>query len=162
LALLASQHSCRTTPAPQPSSPEQAAEAQKPQPPSKGITAPTEAEPEDKNRKLSLEPKGPELLPASALSAPEQELACAGAKCDTVLLARASDTPSSFVWQYRRSQQGKIVGFEFSNHGGNRILPHRYDIDKNLLFTRDFQFRFDDRARQDIHLFVSDWAPSRD
>ncbi|MBI2358163.1 MAG: hypothetical protein HYV04_04530, partial [Deltaproteobacteria bacterium] len=42
------------------------------------------------------------------------------------------------------------------------ILPHRYAIDKNLFFARDFQFRFDDRARQDIHFFVSDWAPSRD
>ena len=31
-----------------------------------------------------------------------------------------------------------------------------------MLFTRDFQFRFDDRARQDIQLFISDWAPSRD
>ena len=163
LTLLASQHSCRTTSAPQPSSPEQAAEAQKAQPPSKENTGPTGAQPEDdKNRKLSLEPKEPEILPESVLSAPEKELAFPGLKYDTVLVARASVTPSSLVWQYRRSQQGKIVGFEFSNHGGNRILPHRYDIDKNLLFTRDFQFRFDDRARQDIHLFVSDWAPSRD
>jgi hypothetical protein len=41
-------------------------------------------------------------------------------------------------------------------------LPERHDIGKNRLFTRDFQFRFDDRARQDIHLSVTDWIPSRD
>jgi hypothetical protein len=54
------------------------------------------------------------------------------------------------------------VGFEFSNRGGNRMLPRRYNIDKREFYARDFQFRFDDRARQDIHLSVSDWAPSRD
>jgi len=32
-----------------------------------------------------------------------------------------------------------------------------------ICFSPDyFQFRFDDRARQDIQLFISDWAPSRD
>ena len=36
----------------------------------------------------------------------------------------------------------------------------RLDIEKNLFFARDFQFRFDDRAGQDIHLSVSDWAAS--
>ncbi len=70
--------------------------------------------------------------------------------------------PASSGWQYRMNRQNRIVGFEFSNHGGNRILPERYDISKNLLFSRDFQFRFDDRARQDIHLAVTDWAPSAD
>jgi hypothetical protein len=65
-------------------------------------------------------------------------------------------------WQYRRTRQGHIVGFEFSNQGGNKILTPRRDAVKNQFFTRDFQFRFDDRARQDIHLMISDWVPSRD
>ena len=54
------------------------------------------------------------------------------------------------------------MGFEFSNRGGNRILPERHDVSKDKHFTRDFQFRFDDRARQDIHFSVTDWVPSRD
>ncbi|MGZ9188242.1 MAG: hypothetical protein ACXW6R_26585, partial [Candidatus Binatia bacterium] len=36
------------------------------------------------------------------------------------------------------------------------------DATKNQFYTRDFQFRFDDRARQDIHLMISDWVASRD
>ncbi|MBI2360958.1 MAG: hypothetical protein HYV04_18970, partial [Deltaproteobacteria bacterium] len=110
----------------------------------------------------SIEPMPGEILPESVLGAPEKDLALPGTKYDTVLLVRTFDTPIGPVWEYRQNQHGKIVGFEFSNRGGNRILPHRYAIDKNLFFARDFQFRFDDRARQDIHFFVSDWAPSRD
>ncbi len=60
------------------------------------------------------------------------------------------------------NRRGEIVGFEFSNHGGNPILAPRRDAVKNQFFTRDFQFRFDERARQDIHLMVSDWVPARD
>ncbi len=59
-------------------------------------------------------------------------------------------------------RDGKIVGFEFSNQGGNPILPPQRNAIKNQFFTRDFQFRFDERARQDIYLMVSDWVPSRD
>ena len=110
---------------------------------------------------LPPEPKRPEILPESVLSTPEKELASRVLKYDTVLLVRAFDTTVISSWQYRKNQQGEIVGFEFSNRGGNRILPYRYDIEKSLFFTRDFQFRFDDRARQDIHLFMSDWVPSR-
>src|SRR5919108_1741084 len=99
-----------------------------------------------------------ELLPESVLGLPEKEMASPLVKYDTVVLGRASEVG----WQYRQNTQRQIVGFEFSNRGGNQILPLRYEIEKNLLFTRDFQFRFDDRARQDIHLSISDWAPSRD
>jgi hypothetical protein len=112
--------------------------------------------------KLSPDSKPQELLPESIGGAPERELASPKLNYDTVLVARASAPTTHAGWLYRKDRQSRIVGFEFSNRGGNRILPHRYDISKNLLFTRDFQFRFDDRARQDIHLFVSDWAPSRD
>jgi hypothetical protein len=101
-------------------------------------------------------------LPESVVSAPEKELASPKLHYDTVVLARGSDTTSLAGWQYRKNRQSQIVGFEFSNRGGNRILPQRYDAAKNLFFTRDFQFHFDDRARQDIYLFLSDWAPSRD
>jgi hypothetical protein len=160
LILIALQQSCRTTSAPQPPSPEQAPEAEKAGSPSKGDTELSETEP-SKVPKLSPEPKQREILPESVLGAPEKEFASPGLNYNTVLMVRALDTPFSSGWEYRKNQQGKIVGFEFSNRGGNRILPHRYDIGKNLFFSRDFQFRFDDRARQDIHLFISDWVPSR-
>jgi hypothetical protein len=115
---------------------------------------------EDATKAASL-PKPKEILPESILAVPERDLASPGTKYDTVLLVR-SDTSVNSSWEYRKNQQDRVVGFEFSNRGGNRILPHRHDIEKALFFTRDFQFRFDDRARQDIHLFVSDWGPSRD
>ena len=104
----------------------------------------------------------PAPFPESVLAAPAIDAASAQLKYDTVVFGRQSDAPSPSGWQYRVNRNNQIVGFEFSNRGGNRILPNRYDIAKNLLFTRDFQFRFDDRARQDIHLAVTDWAPSAD
>lgn len=103
-----------------------------------------------------------EGLPESVLGAPETERASLGTKYDTLVHVRAFAAPLDSAWEYRQNPQGKIVGFEFSNRGGNPILPQRYNIDKNWFFSRDFQFRFDDRARQDIHLSVADWAPSRD
>src|SRR5215471_14792762 len=115
-------------------------------------------------------PKTPELsgrplkeeLPESVLSRPERDLASPQIKYDTVMLTRSAEPPLNAGWQYRINRQKQIVGFEFSNRGGNPILPNRYDINKSLLFTRDFQFRFEDRARQDIYLELTDWAPSRD
>lgn len=101
-------------------------------------------------------------LPESLISEPEKNLASRRLAYDTMLSSRPSESPLAAGWQYRKNRQGQIVGFEFSNHGGNRILPPRRDAAKNQLFTRDFQFRFDERARQDIHLYIADWAPSRD
>ncbi len=124
--------------------------------------APESGRPAGKAPEAPPEPtlKGPP--PESFLAAPETELAMLGTKYDTVVQSRTSGPSLQLAWEYRQNPQGKIVGFEFSNRGGNRILPQLYNVDKNLFFTRDFQFRFDDRARQDIHLFVTDWAPSRD
>ena len=101
-------------------------------------------------------------LPESLLAAPAQDKAPRNIDYGTIVSARAADPKLNTGWKYRRTRQGHIVGFEFSNHGGNRILTPRRDALKNQFFTRDFQFRFDDRARQDIHLMISDWAPSRD
>jgi len=101
-------------------------------------------------------------LPESLLGAPEKELASRQLAYNTTITTRATDGPNAASWHYRRTNGGQIVGFEFSNHGGNPILPPRRDISKNQFFGRDFQFRFDDRARQDIYLIVTDWAPSRD
>jgi hypothetical protein len=123
-------------------------------------SAPTKVE-QQGSKKTEIAIEKPRL-PESVLSVPEKELASPKLNYDTVVLARASDAISHAGWQYRKNRQSQIVGFEFSNRGGNRILPERYDAAKNLLFTRDFQFHFDDRARQDIYLFVSDWAPSQD
>ncbi len=103
-----------------------------------------------------------EMFPESRLAAPERDSAAGATKYDTRVFSRTAGAPLVPAWQYRQDPQGLIVGFDFSNRGGNRILPERYNIDKNLFFTRDFQFRFDDRARQDIHLSVTDWAASRD
>ena len=102
------------------------------------------------------------LLPESVLSAPEKESVSPAIQYDTVLTKRSVQTAAHSGWHYRNNRQRQLVGFEFSNAGGNRILPHRRDISKNQLYTRDFQFRFDDRARQDVHLSVSDWVASRD
>lgn len=103
----------------------------------------------------------PRLLPESIIGTPERDLASRRLEYNTMIASRPAEPPYP-GWQYRNTRQGKIVGFEFSNHGGNRILPPRRDAAKNQFFTRDFQFRFDERARQDIHLFVMDWVPSRD
>lgn len=102
------------------------------------------------------------LLPESRIGAPEKELASRRVEYNTLISARSSEAPRKALWQYRMTRRGEIVGFEFSNHGGNPILAPRRDAVKNQFFSRDFQFRFDERARQDIHLMVSDWVPSRD
>jgi hypothetical protein len=165
LVLVAFQSSCRTGPV-APTS-QRAPEAQKAEPTGKSDTqSRPESVPIDQERskdpQLSHATKPAERLPESIVGAPGKELASAKIAYDTVLMERAPHASTHAGWQYRKDRQSQIVGFEFSNRGGNRILPPRYDIGKNLLFTRDFQFRFDDRARQDIQLFISDWAPSRD
>jgi len=103
-----------------------------------------------------------EIFPESLLTPPMKETAAANTPYDTRVYSRMFGAPLELAWEYRQNPHGLIVGFDFSNRGGNRILPERHNVDKNLFFTRDFQFRFDDRARQDIHLSVIDWAPSRD
>jgi len=111
----------------------------------------------------ALEPPPPERkLPESQLLSPQQDRVSLGLKYDSRVLRRTVDAKFHPGWQYRVNQQNQITGFDFSNHGGNRILPDRYDSRKNQFFGRDFQFHFDERARQDIHLMVVDWAPSRD
>ena len=166
LTLIILQQGCRMNPAIQPPAPAPAHEAQKAESGSKDARITSESTAAEQEAKkvpeLSLKPMPRDVLPESILGMPEKDLASPGTKYDTVLLVRASGTPPNSAWHYRKNQQDKVVGFEFSNRGGNRILPPRHDIEKALFFTRDFQFCFDDRARQDIHLFVSDWSPSRD
>lgn len=110
----------------------------------------------------SSKPTIQRIFPESTIAAPDKDSASRNIAYDTLLSARAPDTRNTAGWQYRSTSQGKIVGFEFSNQGGNRILPPRRDAVKNQFFARDFQFRFDERARQDIHLLVADWVASRD
>ena len=165
LVLLAFQQSCRTGPvAP---APQRAPEPEKAESPGKSdAQTKSESIPIDRERskdpQLSSDHKQTERLPESIVGAPGKDLASTRIAYDTVTLERSPHPPIHAGWQYRKDRQSQIVGFEFSNRGGNRILPPRYDIGKNLLFTRDFQFRFDERARQDIQLFISDWPPSRD
>ncbi|MSP40249.1 MAG: hypothetical protein EXR70_17305 [Deltaproteobacteria bacterium] len=119
--------------------------------------------PDDKSPSLPpIKPAIPRTLPESLIGAPEKESASRRLEYNTLLSSRTIDPVVRSGWNYRRTSAGAIVGFEFSNHGGNRILPTRRDVVKNQFFTRDFQFRFDERARQDIHLLVTDWVPSRD
>ena len=159
--LIALQVSCGTHLPPQRQNPEPAREAEKVEPPaSESKSEPPIAE-VTKVPELSARPPREEF-PESVLSPPERDLASPVIKYDTVSLTRSVDRALTSGWQFRINRQKKIVGFEFSNRGGNPILPERYDIAKNRLFTRDFQFRFEERARQDIHLEISDWAPSRD
>jgi hypothetical protein len=101
-------------------------------------------------------------LPEAIIAAPDKDLVSRNIEYGTVISSRTANSQLKSGWQYRRTRQGQIVGFEFSNHGGNLILAPRRDATKNRFFTRDFQFRFDDRARQDIHLMITDWVPSRD
>ena len=125
--------------------------------------APPAKESETPTVKLPTKPSPLEVPPESVVSSPASDaVVVTGLKYDTVVSQRPAPIPGSSGWQYRKNPRGQIVGFEFSNRGGNRILPERYDIGKNKHFTRDFQFRFDDRARQDIHFSITDWAPSRD
>ncbi len=93
---------------------------------------------------------------------PQQDRVSLELKYDSRLFRRTLSIANHPGWQYRSNQKNQIVGFDFSNRGGNRIVPYRYDSSKNQFFGRDFQFRFDEWARQDIHLLISDWAPSRD
>jgi hypothetical protein len=111
---------------------------------------------------LPAETAPQELLPESVVTSPAVDVVTKGLKYDTVVSQRAAPAPGSDGWQYRKNPRGQIVGFELSNRGGNHILRERHDVGKNKHFTRDFQFRFDDRARQDIHFSVTDWVPSRD
>src|SRR5713226_5292703 len=158
--LIALQQSCGTH---IPKSTEPAREAEKVESSStESKSEPPAAEPEiAKVPEPSTQPPK-EDLPESVLAAPEKDLASPQLKYDTVLRVRSAEPALNVGWQYRINRQNQIVGFEFSNRGGNTILPYRYDIQKNLFFTRDFQFRFDDRARQDIYLELTDWVPSRD
>ena len=156
LTLIALLQSCRAMPTPQPRPSEQV------EPAKPDVSVSEKGSIPDVEKTQPIVPLPKEILPESVLGAPEKDSASATLRYDTVLVARAFEPTAAPGWQYRKNQQGKIVGFEFSNRGGNRILPYRYDVGKNLLFARDFQFRFDDRARQDIHLLISDWAPSRD
>ena len=126
-------------------------------------TAPADtAKPEEPPETVISKPAIDRSLPESDISAPAKDLASRSIDYGTVITGRTANPQLNTGWQYRRTRQGQIVGFEFSNHGGNLILTPRRDAVKNQFFTRDFQFRFDDRARQDIHLMISDWVPSRD
>ncbi len=109
-----------------------------------------------------MKPTISRTLPESILGVPEKDLASRQLAYNTVINTRSADAANAASWHYRRTNAGQIVGFEFSNHGGNPILPPLRDAAKNQFFGRDFQFRFDERARQDIYLLVTDWAPSRD
>ena len=113
-------------------------------------------------RAVIIKPAIDRSLPEALIAAPAKDLVSRKIEYGTLLSGRTANTQLKTGWQYRRTRQGQIVGFEFSNHGGNPMLAPRRDATKNQFFTRDFQFRFDERARQDIYLMISDWAPSRD
>lgn len=146
------------TPVP-PTAPDSPNDAQPPP----AVTMPVEtAKPPEKSAEAVGKPVIERSLPESLIAAPAKDIASRNIDYGTMLSSRAANAQINTGWQYRRTRQGQIVGFEFSNHGGNPILAPRRDATKNQFFTRDFQFRFDDRARQDIHLMISDWVPSRD
>jgi hypothetical protein len=155
---------CQPTPAPSPLQNETAKEIAKPETRSLNQDGNATKTPGGLRMEPSLSSQPPirRILPESKIVAPDKNLASRKIVYDTQLTSRVAVHPDRANWQYRRNGQGSIVGFEFSNHGGNKILPPRRDASKNQFFGRDFQFRFDERARQDIFLLVTDWAPSRD
>jgi len=154
---------CRSTPLPPPSS--ESTEGGQAEPSQDGVSTESAAPPSTASPPAS-KPQAEIIaryLPESRVGKPEKDPAAPRVAYNTMLHSRAGERSLATTrWQYRMTRQGHVVGFEFSNHGGNRILPPRRDAIRNQLFTRDFQFRFDERARQDIHLLVADWAPSRD
>jgi hypothetical protein len=155
--------SCRSTPVSPRGASEPHTEAQKVEPQSNipaEVEKPSEATPvlPDKPQQERIV----RLLPESLITAPAKESASPRIEYNSIINTRPSTLPQNSLWRYRSTRQGQLVGFEFSNHGGNRILTPRRNAVKNQFYTRDFQFRFDERARQDIHLMISDWAPSRD
>ena len=68
-------------------------------------------------------PVVPRLLPESIIGAPEAARASRHLEYNTTTILRTPDTSAGMAWYFRRTTVGQIVGFEFSNHGGNRILP---------------------------------------
>src|SRR6267142_137284 len=86
----------------------------------------------------------PRLLPESLIGAPTKETVSRRVEYNTTINSRSSEPSRKVAWQYRMNRRGEIVGFEFSNQGGNPILAPRRDAVKNQFFTRDFQFRFDE------------------
>ena len=155
---------CRSTPVAPPGAPEAFPESQKTEPSATRMPSETAKSPEVPPASASKPQKEiiARLLPESLIAAPAKDSAGRRVEYNTKLNNRPGDSPRNSSWRYRSTHLGQIVGFEFSNPGGNRILPPRRDAVKNQFFGRDFQFRFDDRARQDIHLMISDWVPSRD
>ena len=145
-----------TPPMPQEPAPEAPMPALPPTEPAETATTP------EVSQELIKKPAVDRSLPESLIAAPAKDLVSRNIDYSTIVSGRTANTQINTGWQYRRTRQGQIVGFEFSNHGGNLILAPRRDAAKNQFFTRDFQFRFDERARQDIHLMISDWVPSRD
>lgn len=122
----------------------------------------TTPEPQPEPPAVPVKPAISRTLPESIVGAPERDPASRQLAYNTLINTRTAELGNGAAWHYRRNNAGAIVGFEFSNHGGNAILPPRRDAAKNQFYTRDFQFRFDERARQDIYLIVTDWVPSRD
>lgn len=144
-------NACRSTPV----TPETPNEPQAERPPNE--VPPETAQPSPSQ--VPTKPTIARVLPESQIVAPAKDQT-ASRRLEYNTTVRTRPAPGS--WQYRVNPRGEIVGFEFSNHGGNPILPPRRDAVKNQFFTRDFQFHFDERARQDIYLVISDWVPSRD
>lgn len=156
---------CQSTPPPSPPPPERQAEPEIAQTPQPEVPVAITVTPESKTEPVvtaAPKPAISRLLPESIIAAPEKDPASRQLAYNTILNGRPPAAPNHVGWQYRRTPSGQIVGFEFSNHGGNRILPLRRDPSKNQFFSRDFQFRFDERARQDIYLLVTDWVAARD
>src|SRR5262245_19688767 len=132
-AWLLSTPACRSTPVAPPSAPES--------PLTVPDASPTMIEPPVGTAlRLSAKPSPqpiPRLYPESIIGSPEQELAPRRLEYNTILSSRPGESPLAPSWQYRKTHPGQIVGFEFSNTGGNPILPPRRDAAKNQFFTRD-------------------------
>ncbi len=89
-------------------------------------------------------------LPESILSSPEQ---------DTILPSIAGDTydRTSSTGDYMVSiheKTNRVVGFTLSNEGPNAIIPHHGEIGEGP--DREFGFHFQDRARQNIYINITD------
>jgi hypothetical protein len=132
IALLAA--ACQTPPPASPPMPQEP--AQETSVPALPPTTPAEsAKPQEAPQAELSKPTIDRSLPESLIGAPAKDLVSRNIEYGTIVSGRTANAQMKTGWQYRRTRQGHIVGFEFSNYGGNLILAPRRDAAKPILYA---------------------------
>src|SRR5829696_5111297 len=102
---------CQTPPPATPPMPQEPRyEAPPPAPPPAEMATPPEVAPA-----LVKKPVIDRSLPESFVAAPAKDLVSRNIDYGTIISGRSGNPQVKTEWQYRRTRQGQIVGFEFSN-----------------------------------------------